>query len=318
MKIDQRENLIRKYLLGELPEAEQTAFEQELLGDQDKFDEVWTIENSLVDSYVRGEMSRPDRERFKSHYLASALHRERVATAELFIEDIDETAEDTVEALETAPAVPWWSRFTDSLRWRPVLVAALVITLPLAAGVAWLFIEKTRLAQQVANVQNQAETQRAFIKQREQELALREQELEKEIARERRRNEELGAELEQLRQGRQSTTPAFFSFLLTPATVRGPNAPPPPTIPTGLGKARLLMQLDGVDYPEYQIKLQTVEGREILRSQSSAVRLGKDRMFAELTVPAGKLTKGDYILILSGRAARGETEEIDQYFFRVQ
>jgi hypothetical protein len=41
MKIDQREILIRRYLLGELAEADQTALEQELLIDLGKFDQVW-------------------------------------------------------------------------------------------------------------------------------------------------------------------------------------------------------------------------------------------------------------------------------------
>jgi hypothetical protein len=75
MKIDRRENLIRRYLLGELAEADHTALEQELLIDRGKFDQVWAVENELVDSYVRGDMSRPARERFESHYLASCPYR---------------------------------------------------------------------------------------------------------------------------------------------------------------------------------------------------------------------------------------------------
>ncbi len=89
MKIDQRENLIRRYLLGELAEADQTALEQELLIDRGKFDQVWAAENELVDSYMRGEMSSANRKRFEGHYLASPLHRERVAIAEAFLADID-------------------------------------------------------------------------------------------------------------------------------------------------------------------------------------------------------------------------------------
>ncbi|MCI0390104.1 MAG: hypothetical protein MOB07_15240 [Acidobacteria bacterium] len=140
----------------------------------------------------------------------------------------------------------------------------------------------------------------------------------KEIASERQHSEQLEGELEQLRRRQQSTAPAFLSFLLTPGSMRGPNAPPPPMIPLGVGKARLLIKLEGSDHTSYQIRLQTVEGREILRSQSGRVGLGKDQTFAELTIPAGKLAKGDYILILSGRTTRGDMEEVDQYFFRVQ
>ncbi len=93
----QCENLIRRYLVGELAEADQAALEQELLIDKGKFDQVWAVENELVDSYVRGEMSRADRERFEGHYLASPSHRERVAIAESFLTDIDRAAGETNE-----------------------------------------------------------------------------------------------------------------------------------------------------------------------------------------------------------------------------
>jgi hypothetical protein len=95
MKIDQRENLMRRYLLGELTDANQAALEQELLFDRGKFDQAWGVENELVDSYVRGEMSCADRERFEGHYLVSPLHRERVAIAESFLADIDQRASDS-------------------------------------------------------------------------------------------------------------------------------------------------------------------------------------------------------------------------------
>src|SRR6266508_3020711 len=95
MKIDQSENLIRRYLLGELAEADQAALEQELLIDRGKFDRVWAVENELIDSYVRGEMSRAYRERFEGHYLVSPLHRERAAIAESFLADIDQAVGET-------------------------------------------------------------------------------------------------------------------------------------------------------------------------------------------------------------------------------
>jgi hypothetical protein len=105
--IDQSENLIRRYLLGELAEADQAALERELLIDRGKFDQVCGVENELVDSYVRGEMSLADRERFEVHYLVSPLHRERVAIARSFLTDIDQMAVETVEAREREPIVPW-------------------------------------------------------------------------------------------------------------------------------------------------------------------------------------------------------------------
>ncbi len=52
MKIDQSENLIWRYLLGELAEAEQTALEQELLIDRGKFDQVCVVFQINGEIYV--------------------------------------------------------------------------------------------------------------------------------------------------------------------------------------------------------------------------------------------------------------------------
>jgi len=320
MKIDQSENLIRRYLLGELAEADQAALEQELLIDRGKFDRVWAVENELVDSYVRGEMSRADRKRFEGHYLASPLHRERVAIAESFLTNIDQAVEETVEVSEKEPLVPWRRRFPLRLPrpvFGPVFGMVLVMALLLTFGLVWSYIERVRLTGQIANLQKEAQTERAFLEQREREQASRNQEFEKQIADVSRRNEQLKAELEQLRQRRQATAPTILSFLLTPAPVRGEKAIPQATIPLLTGKARLLMELDHNDYANYHVILQTVEGREILRSRTGKVRFGKDRAFATLPVKAGELSKGDYILILFGQTADGKIEEVDRYFFRV-
>jgi hypothetical protein len=316
MKIDQSENLIRKYLLGDLAEADQAALEQELLIDRGKFERVWAVENELVDSYVRDEMSRADRKRFEGHYLASPLHRDRVAIAKSFLTDIDQAVGETVEVSEKEPLLPWRRRFPLRSP-RLVLGVILVMALLLTFSMVWSYIERVRLTGQIANVRKEAQTELAFLKQRELELSSRNQEFEKQIADVSRRNEQMKAELEQLSQRRQAAAPTILSFLLAPAPERSEKAIPQSTIPLLNGKAHLLMDLDHNDYADYQVILQTVEGREILKRRTGKVRFGKDRAFATLPVKAGELTKGDYILILFGQTADGKIEEIDRYPFRV-
>jgi hypothetical protein len=254
MKIDQSENLIRRYLLGELAEANQAALEQELLIDWGKFDRVWAAENELVDSYVRGEMSRADRKRFEGHYLASPLHRERVAIAESFLTSIDQAVGETIEVSEKKPLVLWPRRLplrSSILVFGPVFSMALVMALLLTFSMVWSYIERVRLTGQIANVQKEAEAERAFLKQRECELASRNQEFEKQIADLSRRSEQLKEELEHLRQRRQAAAPTILSFLLAPAPVRGEKAIPQSMIPLLTGKAHLLMELDHNDYANY-------------------------------------------------------------------
>jgi hypothetical protein len=317
MKIAQNENLIRRYLLGELAEADQAALEQELLIDRDKFDQVCAVENDLVDSYVRGEMSRADRKRFESHYLASSLHRERVAIAESFLTEIDQTVGERVEVREKEPVVHGglsFSRRSPRPVFGPVfaMVVVAVMALLLTFSLVWSYTERARLTGQIARVQKEAQTEHAFLRQRERELASRNQEIEKEIADVSQRNE-----LEQLRRREQATPSTSFSYLLLPASIRSQKGPPQTTIPLSAGKAHLWMELFNNVYTTYQVILQSVEGREILRSRTGKFRFGKDRTFATLPVNSGDLTKGDYILILFGQTADGRNEEIDRYFFRV-
>jgi len=316
MKINESEKLIRRYLLGELAEADQAALEQELLIDRGKFDRVWAVENDLIDSYVRGEMCRADRTRFEGHYLASPLHRERVAIAKSFLTNIDQVVGETVEVRAKEPVVPWRRRLPVRSP-RPVFGVILVMALLLTFSLVWSYIERVRLTGQIANVQKEAQTEREFLKQRERELASRNQEFDKEIADVGQRNERLKAELEQVRRRQQASAPTVLSFPLAPAPVRSENTLPLMTILLSAGKARLLMELNDHDYANYQAVLQTVGGREILRRRTGKVRFGKDRQFATLPFKAGELTTGDYTLILFGQTPNTRSKEIYRYYFRV-
>jgi hypothetical protein len=315
MKIDLSPNLIQRFLLGELSEADQTAIELELLVDREKFEQVCVVESDLIDSYLRGKMSRADRERFEGHYLTSRYNRERVATAKILIAGIDRIAGERVKAREKGSGVPWRKRFP---RWSQLaLGVALLLTLLFASGALWLYLERARLLGQIAKTENEAQIERTSLKQREQELASQNRELERARANERQRHEESKSALEQLRRQPLSLPPAVLSVLLTPTPVRGEKGPSSLTLPRLTGRVRFLMELNGDGYASYQVRFQTDEGREILRRPAGKVRLGKDREFAALTVQAGRLTKGDYILTLFSQTADGRGEEIDRYFFRV-
>ena len=74
-------SLIRRYLLGELPELAANSLEERYFADDEAFEQVWAAENDLVDDYVAGRLTSEDRDRFERHYLASRRHRQRVASA---------------------------------------------------------------------------------------------------------------------------------------------------------------------------------------------------------------------------------------------
>lgn len=71
----------RAYLLGALSDDRAEALEQGVLADPDLLEQVQQVEDDLVDDYVGGRLSADERVGFEAHYLASAVHRDRVAVS---------------------------------------------------------------------------------------------------------------------------------------------------------------------------------------------------------------------------------------------
>jgi anti-sigma factor RsiW len=80
-RIDSQEDLIKRYLLGELSEAEQTALEDEYFIDPSEYDRLCKAEDELLDRYARGSLPEADRERFERSYLTNPQRRRHVMFA---------------------------------------------------------------------------------------------------------------------------------------------------------------------------------------------------------------------------------------------
>ena len=110
---------------------------------------------------------------------------------------------------------------------------ALVLALLLTFSLVWSYIERVQLTGQIARVQKEAQTEHAFLRQRERELASRNQEIEKEIADVSQRNERLKAELEQLRRRAESHSIHGYSLSIgAGVNTQRPKGPPQSTIPS--------------------------------------------------------------------------------------
>jgi hypothetical protein len=73
---------IRDYLLGAANDATRTSIEERIFSDADFFEQVGVIEDELIEQYVLGELSPPDRERFIRGYLITETAQRKVRTAE--------------------------------------------------------------------------------------------------------------------------------------------------------------------------------------------------------------------------------------------
>jgi hypothetical protein len=72
---------IRRYLLGMLGQEEQAQFEVQLLADGECFEELLVAEDELIDDYINGALSEPERQKFEHYFLASPERQQKIRFA---------------------------------------------------------------------------------------------------------------------------------------------------------------------------------------------------------------------------------------------
>jgi hypothetical protein len=60
-----KQDVLERYLLGEVSDDERSEIEQGYFADDAFFDQLLDVQNDLVDSYVRGTLPPADRKRFE-------------------------------------------------------------------------------------------------------------------------------------------------------------------------------------------------------------------------------------------------------------
>lgn len=146
------EDVLKRYLLGWLELEEQERLEKQLLTNDEYFEELLATEDELIDSYVRGNLSEPERERFAQHFLAASERRQKLSFAEALnryvtVAGVAEPQPATVNG----PRPPVWKRFIPASfhTQKPLLglslAAALVIVI---FGASWLIVKSLWLHDQ--------------------------------------------------------------------------------------------------------------------------------------------------------------------------
>ena len=323
------DNLITQYLLGELPEEQQVEIEDRAFSDQEFMASITSVENDLIVEYVRGEMPAADRARFESRFLASESRRKRVEFAKALTQLLPETR---VTERGTRKASVTRSSWRDALAafingLNPAgRIALTTATLLLLVGGAWLITQTLILRSQLAQLQAQ---QSSHQNDR--------QSLEQQVASERRRNEELAAQLNQEKQQRAQSDESLrrlsetvnqqpneaprsiiASLTLLPGLSRGATTQPKLILPRNASVARLQIGIEPEeDYKNFGVELRTASGRPVWMRDSLTARSSRGGRSIRLTLPASALLPGEYELRLKGVPAAGPPEDVGFYYFEV-
>lgn len=219
-----REEMMR-YLFAELSENDREDFEQRMFEDDELFFSVADLENEMVDSYVKGELSGAEMSMFESSLKKYPARQEKIANARALVDYLES---ERPLAVAAEPKASLTERLTAAFSLRTPAFSYAMTGLVLLLGISsvLLFLDGRQKSNEIARLQDQTtsnkndletkikqlESQIADTSQRETEIGRQldnEREasgdLTDELNTERQRREQMEAELERLR--RESKIP---------------------------------------------------------------------------------------------------------------
>ena len=319
------ENLIARYLLGELSEEQQIEIEDRAFADKQYLASITAVENDLIDDYVRNELSAAERQRFEKRFLASAERRKRVEFARALAGVMEEEAAAKKIVVRETKSWTWLDAiyaFINGLA--PTARIAFVSAVPLLLiGAGYLFIETMRLRHELTELRTASQSQQ---NSQQQALDL-----------ERHRNEELNAQLNQEKQQREQTDeslrelseagdavnpaprPVIASLTLLPGLSRGGDDKPNLDVPDNARLVRLQIGIDPEEqYKNFAVELRTLAGRQVWTRENLKARNRRGARAVGLTLPATAIKSGEYELRLRGVTENGAAEDVGFYYFNVR
>jgi hypothetical protein len=309
------DDLMMRYLLGDVSDEEQNRLEEYYFVDDSVFAQLLAFEDELIDDYVRGELSVPQRKRFELYFVNSPERRQKLAFAESFTRYLSNAPPaDRAKKRET-----WQQRITDLLsssgataRWAFAAVFAGILV-----GGAWLVRENWRLRVELRQMQ----AEQTDLRQREKRLSAQLDQL-----------TILERESTQSTEVTQSRPPSLPVVALTlfPGALRSNAEQKKLIIPPGPHVVHLQLDLESQSYESYLATLETAEGSRIWSKEGLKTMPESGRRTLVLELPSSLLGNKDYILKLRGirsgavqtnqypgEAQHVVSDEIAAYSFRV-
>jgi len=322
------EDLVRRYILGELPERERERLEVGLLTD-DRYYETLTaledeVEDDLIDQYLDGELTEQEREKFEQAFRNTPERAHKLKV----LEDLKEHAvRRKIPIRKISKADPSYGDWLPAIAifQNPLfgLSSAAALTLALLCCV-WFWMRANNL---------EAQLRQARADQSDTSLGEKVKELEK-------RNEQLTSELELSKQeiaslkGQdtqkpppQDTNPrpddhSFYASVILSSSLRSDSGNENIlTLRPQNTEARLTINVDRVDpkdYKRFRAIVKKQGGSEVWRSDNAELQPRGQNARTLLKVPAKRLTtEGLYVAELEGLTSGDQFDPLGTYVFRV-
>jgi hypothetical protein len=310
------DQLLKRYLLGELSSNERRRLEELFFNDAEAFERLLAIEDDLIDDYACGDLSRKQRKRFETHFLVSPERRERLALAEALVASVSKQPDFVAEKQPTAP---WWESILDFLKFQnPTLRFAMV-----AASLVFLVygmretVENNRLRREYDQLQqqnDQLQKEKESAKQEMSQMLAHDEQVQKELQQRAQREQELTNLLD--------PPPQLWKAAARTRSGRQPMHDL--SVTRNARWVKLQLEFDkATTFKIYRAVLKTYSGGNEIWSQSrlSAQSTNKANVVV-VTLPASifgqaEETVQEYQLTLSGADVEKDYEPVEVYDFRV-
>ncbi len=310
------DQLLKRYLLGELPVDEQRRLEEMFFSEAEAFERLTAIEDDLIDDYVCGDLSRRQRERFETYFLISPERRERLALAEALVATVSEQPASVAEKQSSAP---WWESILDFLKLQNPTIRLAVV----AASLVFLVygtketLENNNLRRQIYQLQKAQESAKQASEQEMSQALARNEQLQKELQRSAQREQELTSLLEPPPQVLKAAT-RTRGGILQEQPMRDLQ------VTKDMYLVKLRLEFDkATTFKTYRAVLQPYSGGDEIWSQGHLQPQATHKAkVVTLTLPASVFAQAEeavqeYKLTLWGADTEEEPQVVEVYAFRV-
>lgn len=317
----EEELLLKRFLLGELSQNEQSDIEERLFADPQYFSQFRAAEDELIDEYLYGDLDGSERERFEKYFVTTPERRESLRVAKALQQYIVKKGPSAATVLAGEPPAPrsWLRTILDilglggnTLRFATVAMVLLIV----AIGV-WLVVRTGQnqpgpsLSAESANVQpSPAQIAQANDNQNNQNTSVQ--------SPQGNRNGNAGRDINA--NSRPEQPRARYSFVILPlAQVRGEGGVNEVKLPADAGFVNLKVPLvDEGSYDHYQVKLQTASDKTVKSWSNIKPASDASGQTISVDIPAISLREQKYRLALSGVTSSGDLRTIRTYHFQVK
>ncbi len=312
------EREIRRFLLGEMPATERTAFEKRFIAeDAGLFDEIRVAEDELIESYLRATLSAPEKQKFEQNFLTTKERRQRVSlTREMFAKLAAEKESVAGGTKAIAENPPVWIMLATLFKTPKFAFGAALAVLFLVFGL-WLLVFKSSdsqppIAQQLTPTPTVSQTSPKVDEDKNLAVDLNVNLPDKPENNKTPSNintDNLNKNLPE----EVISKPVVATIVLFAGTLRSEGKMSILELTRETKGANFELNLETSDYKTYRAEIVDADGAIVYRSGKITARKSRIKTF----FPTAKLKKGDYFVKVYGFNAAGKEESAADFQFRV-